>query len=140
MSANPIEGQPVTLDDAWFDYNNHLTDWAYGRVLSDVNETVLDRLDLGAAYLARTAHSLFTVDTRIRYLAEVRHGDHLRGRTSLSDVSGKTLRLVTDLVRDDGTVAASAESTYLHVDHATGRTSPFDETTAVRLAAGVADI
>ena len=140
MTGDAMEGQPITLDDAWFDYNNHLADWAYGRVLSDVNETVLDRLDLGAAYLARTAHSLFTVDTRIRYLAEVRHSEHLRGRTTIADVGVKTLRLETDLVRDDGTVAASAESTYLHVDHATGRTSPFDESTAERLAAGVADI
>ena len=138
MSALPIEGQPVTLDDAWFDYNNHLTDWAYGRVLSQVNETVLDQLDLGADYLARTGHSLFTVDTRIRYLAEVRHSEHLRGRTTIADAGVKTLRLETDLVRDDGTVAASAESTYLHVDHATGRTSPFDETITARLASIVA--
>ena len=138
MTTTPIDSEPITLDEAWFDYNGHLTDWAYVRVLSDLNETVIDRLDLGAQYLARTGHSIYTVETRIRYLAEVRNTQHLRARTRITDISGKSLRLITDLVRDDGTVAASAESTYLHVDHATGRTSPFDEATTARLASIVA--
>ena len=138
MTPSPIESEPMTLDEAWFDYNGHLTDWAYVRVLSALNENVIDRLDLGAQYLARTGHSIYTVETRIRYLAEVRNTQHLRARTRITDISGKSLRLITDLVRDDGTVAASAESTYLHVDHATGRTSPFDEATTARLASIVA--
>ena len=138
MTTTPIDSEPITLDEAWFDYNGHLTDWAYVRVLSALNENVIDRLDLGAQYLARTGHSIYTVETRIRYLAEVRNTQHLRARTRITDISGKSLRLITDLVRDDGTVAASAESTYLHVDHATGRTSPFDEATTARLASIVA--
>jgi acyl-CoA thioesterase FadM len=135
MTPSPIEGEPITLDKAWFDYNGHLTDWAYVRVLSDLNEAVIDRLDLGAQYLARTGHSIYTVDTHIRYLAEVRDAQQLRARTRITDVTGKTLRLVTDLVRDDDVIAASAESTYVHVDHSTGRAAAFDQITAARIAA-----
>jgi carnitine 3-dehydrogenase len=135
MTPSPIESEAITLDEAWFDYNGHLTDWAYVRVLSDLNEAVIDRLDLGAQYLARTGHSIYTVETRIRYLAEVRDTQRLHARTRITDITGKTLHLITDLVGDDDVVAASAESTYVHVDHSTGRSAAFDVITAARIAA-----
>lgn len=130
-----LEGPPADLLDEWFDYNGHLTDWAYARVLSEANERVLERLDLSADYLQRSGCSLFTVEVTLAYAAEVVAGDHLRARSRVADVSTRSLLLVTELVRDDDVVAAETRSRYVHVARSTGRPAPFDDVTAARLSA-----
>ena len=135
IDTSGLDGPPAALLDEWFDYNGHLTDWAYARVLSDANERVLAWLDLSADYLRRTGCSLFTVEVTLTYVAEVGAGDHLASRSRVTEASARSLLLATDLVRDDGAVAASARSRYVHVARATGRSTPFDEATAGHLSA-----
>lgn len=131
---------PVTVDPAWIDYNNHLNDMAYAQVVGLVNERVLDALDLGEAYRARTGCSCYTVDLHVRYLAEVGASDRLRAEIRLGECGPKKLVLCTTLLRggddtDPAVIAAEAVVTYLNVDTVADRTREFDP--ATRHALGV---
>ena len=104
----------------WVDYNGHMGDASYGVVLSAANEEVLEVLGMSADYRAATGAALYTVEAHIRYLAECALGDTLRARTIVVDADARRLRLYTELVLEDGRVAATGEVLYLHVNEASG--------------------
>jgi acyl-CoA thioesterase FadM len=125
--TEPLTSFTTDVRPEWVDYNGHLTDWAYSVVCSQANEAMLDALDLGAAYRARTGCAMYTVESHLRYLAEVAADAHLRAVTVVVEADAKRLRLGTSLVDDAGTEVLSAEHLYLHVDGATGRVTPFGD-------------
>jgi acyl-CoA thioesterase FadM len=107
----------------WIDFNGHLHDASYATVFADAHELVFEHLGLSADY--RTSHdaAMFTVETHIRFLAECSAGQTLTATTTLVDADAKRVRLHSELDADD-LLAATGESLYLHVDTATGRTTP----------------
>jgi len=113
---------PVRAD--WVDYNGHLTDWAYAVLCSMANEELLDALDLGAAYRARTGCAMYTVEAHLRYVAEVGSDATVRA-TSTYEADAKRLRVRTTLLDDAGGEVLTAEHVYLHVDTAAARVTPF---------------
>lgn len=116
----------VAIPDEWIDYNGHLTDSAYGIVVSAANEAMLASVDLSSDYLARTGRSLYTVESHIWYRSEVKQG-RLRATSHLMEVRPKSLRVRTTVLREDDVDAAHSELVYLHVEHGTGRVVPFDD-------------
>ena len=71
----PDPGLPLRLyesavDPAWVDYNGHMTEARYGDLFAYATDAFLRHVGLDAAYLAG-GHSLYTVETHIRYLHEV---------------------------------------------------------------------
>jgi acyl-CoA thioester hydrolase len=127
-AAAPEVGAPFaayreTVRAEWIDFNGHLHDASYATVLADAHELVFENLGLSADY--RTSHdaAMFTVETHIRFLAECSEGQNLTATTTMVDADAKRVRLHSELFAD-GALAATGESLYLHVDTATGRTSP----------------
>jgi acyl-CoA thioester hydrolase len=108
----------------WVDYNGHLTDWAYAVVCSMANESLLDHLDLGAAYRERAGCAMYTVEAHLRYLAEVAP-DVQVSALSTYERDAKRLRVRTVLRDDHDVEVLSAEHVYLHVDVTSGRVVPF---------------
>jgi acyl-CoA thioesterase FadM len=113
--------EPVRIE--WLDYNGHLNDSSYAVVLSAAHELVLEHLGLSADYRTRHHASMFTVETHLRFLAEVSSGQMLTAATTLVEADHKRLRLHSELYAD-GVLAATGESLYLHVDTDEGRTAP----------------
>ncbi len=109
-------------------------DASYGVVLSDANEELFAALGLSADYRDTAGASLYTVEYHIRFLAECSLGQTLRATTIVVAADAKKMRLYTELLHDDGRVAATGESLYLHVDVARGATSamPADRQHRVR--------
>ena len=107
--------------EEWIDYNGHLHDAGYAIVLSEANEVLLDDLGLSASYRARTGRAMYTAECHIRYLAECGPGDRLGAASLLVGADVKRLRVHTALTRADGTLVATGEHLYLHVDDAAGR-------------------
>jgi acyl-CoA thioester hydrolase len=136
MSPSPpfeeYAGYSIDVDEAWIDYNGHLTDSAYAVILSDANEAFLDSLGLSEPYRERTGRSLYTSECHIRYRAEVNR-EQVRARTRLVELHNKAIRVATTLTRADGVDAAQADHVYVHVDGATGRPCEFDDDTRMRL-------
>jgi acyl-CoA thioesterase FadM len=118
----------------WLDYNGHLGDASYAIVLSAAHELVLEHLGLSADYRASHRASMFTVETHLRFLAEVSAGQTLTAATVLVESDHKRLRLHSELYAD-GALVATGESLYLHVDTAAGRTAPLPDDRQVRVDA-----
>jgi acyl-CoA thioesterase FadM len=106
------------------DYNDHMTDAAYAKVISDANEAFLEALGLSASYRA-TGRSLYTVEMTIRFLHEVHVSDVLRAETRLASHDTKRARFFTTLVNEEDRDVATGNCLYLHVDAATARVAEF---------------
>jgi acyl-CoA thioester hydrolase len=107
----------------WLDYNGHLNDASYAIVLTSAHELLLEHLGLSADYRQSHQASMFTVEMHLHYLAEVSTGQTLTASTVVTEADHKRLRLRSEL-HADGTLAATGECVYLHVDTAAGRTAP----------------
>ena len=116
----------------WLDYNGHLNDASYAIVLTRAHELLLEHLGLSAAYRESHRASMFTVEMHLKYVAEVGAGQILTASTLVVEADHKRLRLHSELYAD-GTLAATGECLYLHVDTVAGRTAalPADRQSAV---------
>ena len=118
--------------DELIDYNGHLNDAGYAIVLSEANEVLLEDLGLSERYRERTGCAMYTVECHIRYLAECTRGDRLEAASFLVSADAKRLRVHTALTKTGGTLVATGEHMYLHVDDGAGRVTAMP---AERLAA-----
>jgi len=108
------------VPEEWIDYNGHLNDAGYAILLSEANEVLLAHLGLSEAYRMDTGRAMYTVESHIRYLAEVRQGDVIEAASLLVSADAKRMRVHTLLRRGDGVPIATGEYFYLHVDQAAG--------------------
>ncbi len=123
----------------WIDYNGHMNVAYYVLVFDRGTDALFDRLDVGAAYRARTGASLFAVETHVGYRAEVKLGDRLRIESQLLGVDAKRVHFFSRMFHArENYLAATYEALGLNVDLARRRAAPFDPVTHARLAAAVA--
>ena len=117
------------VQDAWIDYNGHLSEAYYVLVLGHATDAVMEAVGLGPAY--RDAHdaSLYTVEAHVRYLAEVPAGSDLEVRSSVIGVAPKLLWIWHELWVDDR-LRATEEVLGVHV--AGRRSAPFPGFIAAR--------
>ena len=114
---------PVTLRRPvpahWADYNGHMNEGHYLRVFSDATDQLLDWAGLDAACVA-AGHSVFTIETHLRHLAEVAIGDEIAVTTRVLTGAGRKLHVWHELSVGDR-LCATAEQMLLHVALATRR-------------------
>ena len=136
--AVPLRLTELAVDPAWVDYNGHMTEARYGDVLGYATDGFLRYAGLDADYLAG-GHSMYTVETHIRYLGEVGALEPLAVDTQVLGADAKRLHLWHTLVhaRTDA-VLATGEHVLLHVDTAAGRTCPMLDPLATEVAAAAA--
>ena len=125
-SSTPFAKYRSEVRAEWLDYNGHMHDASYGIVLSDANEELFAELGLSEDYRASTGASLYTVESHIRFLKECTLGQTLTAETLMTTADAKKVRLYTELLVD-GTLAATGEFLYLHVDAALGATTPIPD-------------
>ncbi|NIZ10904.1 carnitine 3-dehydrogenase, partial [Pseudooceanicola sp. HF7] len=120
------DGLPVTTRRAvpatWTDYNGHMNEAAYLELGTWATDGFMQRIGAGPEYIA-SGKSFFTVDTRIRYLAEVHRGAVLTATTQVLKGEGKKMHLF-HRVWDGDTLAATIETLLLHTDLTTRRSCP----------------
>lgn len=133
-TAAPFTAYRAPVRPEWLDYNGHLNDASYAVVLSAAHELLLAELGLSADYRVSHHASMFTVETHLRYLAEVSAGQTLTAATLVVEADRKRLRLHSELYAD-GVLAATGESLYLHVDTEAGRSVPLPEDRQARVDA-----
>ena len=118
MSANPGELSPYRTAIAadWIDYNGHLRDAYYGVVFSLAIDEFMDQLKLDEAYRKRTRCTLYTLETHMHYLREVKSSDDLTVQMAVLDCDPKRIhaRGVFTCARLAEPVAV-AEAMLLHV-------------------------
>ncbi|SDI73175.1 acyl-CoA thioester hydrolase [Pseudomonas flavescens] len=129
---------PVTYRTAvqadWVDYNGHLRDAYYLLICSFATDGLMELLGLDEAGRARTAHTLYTLECHLNFLAEVKLGVEVQVRSQWLGHDRKRLHIHHLVERcDDGQVVAESEQMLINIDTATGRSAPFDGQVAERI-------
>ena len=127
------------LRDDWLDAYGHLNEAYYLVPFSNASWALQDHFGIGVEYFERTGGALYTVETHLRYLKEVRAPALLEIESLVLGADAKRLRFA-HVMKVKETVSATFECVALHVDTRAGRTAPFPEAVQAALeAARVAD-
>lgn len=104
------------LED-WVDYNGHLRDAFYLLIFSYATDALMERIGLDADSRGSRGNSLFTLETHINYVHEVKLGTEVWVQTQIIGFDCKRLHVYHSLhrARFDPVLAAS-EQMLLHVD------------------------
>lgn len=121
------------VQDAWIDYNGHLSEAYYVLVFGHATDAVMDAVGLGPDYRSGYDASLYTVEAHIRYLDEVSAGSDLEVRSSVIGVTGKLLWIWHELWVD-GRLRATEEVLGVHVRDGSSAPLPADVATRAREA------
>ncbi|RFC63956.1 MULTISPECIES: carnitine 3-dehydrogenase [Mesorhizobium] len=120
-TANTEPSGPLALHtdrvrEDFVDYNGHMTESRYLQVFGDATDAFLHYIGMNTDYLA-TGRSMYTVETHIRHLREVKMGEPLRVETRLLGYDSKRARILHELFGGPGDeLLATAEHMLLHVD------------------------
>jgi acyl-CoA thioester hydrolase len=122
----------------FIDYNGHLYDGYYAVIFAEAVDAFLDRIGLDAAGRAATGRTLYTLETHVRFLSEMKEGAAYAIDGQILDHDHKRVVLfltMTDPAR--GLVAATSEELLMSIDTAgeTPRSAPWLPAQAEALAA-----
>ena len=106
----------TTIEPSWIDYNGHMTEWHYYKVLADAGENFLRAMGFTEDYRL-SGYSFFSVQGMMRNLKECRLGAPLRVWTEMISYSGTQLHIYQYVVDTSRMVtAATGEHMMVHVD------------------------
>ncbi len=114
------------LKEAWLDAYGHLNEAYYMVPFSNANWAVQDHFGIGVDYFERTGGALYTVESHIRYLKEVRAPANMEIESMVLGSDAKRLHLA-HVMKVEGIARATFECLLLHMDSEAGRTSPLPE-------------
>jgi len=138
MTALNLHAEP--LKDEWLDAYGHLNEAYYMVPFTNANWAILDHFGIGTAYFERTGGALYTVESHVRYVKEVRSPALIEIETLVFDADAKRMR-VAHIMKVDGIERATLECVMLHFDSKAGRTAPMPIEVQVALkAAQVVDL
>ncbi len=136
MTRLKLHAEP--LRDDWLDAYGHLNEAYYLVPFSNATWALQDHFGIGVDYFERTGGALYTVETHLRYLMEVRAPALLEIESLVLGADAKRLRFAHVMTVGDS-LRATFECLGLHVDSRAGRTAPFpDQIQAALRAAQVA--
>ena len=92
MSWRPSEYR-CDIETQWIDYNGHLRDAYYTLVFSQAIDALMDEVGLDDAYRARSGCTLYTLETHVHYLDEVKSIDAISVRARAIGVDAKRIHL-----------------------------------------------
>jgi acyl-CoA thioester hydrolase len=120
-----------SVQDAWIDYNGHMSEPYYVLVFGHATDMVMDAVGLDDGYRAAHDASLYTVEAHVRYLAEVSPAAEMEVRSSVIGASGKLLRIWHEMWVE-GRLRATEEVLGVHV--VAGRSAAFPDGVAALVA------
>jgi acyl-CoA thioester hydrolase len=130
----PFVSSIMRVDPAWIDYNGHLN-MAYYNVLFDrAVDEAYELLGIGADYVTKRRHSLYTAEVHVRYLRELHAGDPVRVTFQLLGYDKKRLHYFEQLVHaTEGFLSATSENLSIHVDMDGNKSAPLPQGALDRL-------
>jgi len=115
-----------TIRPDWVDYNGHLRDAFYLLIFSFATDALMDCIGLDEAGRARTSSSLYTLESHINYLREVKLGAVVQVITRLVGHDAKRLHIYHEMsLPDTGETVAASEQMLLHVDVRVAKSAVF---------------
>jgi acyl-CoA thioester hydrolase len=119
--AAPLKLIAPRVENAWVDYNGHMSESCYLLVFGDQSDALFRLIGIDEGYRA-AGHSLYTVQTMLFNLAEAHLGDRLDLSLQLIDADDKRLHIFHAMHNaETGELLATAEQMLVHVDMAAGK-------------------
>ncbi|NTU78404.1 MAG: hypothetical protein HGA45_03215 [Chloroflexales bacterium] len=136
MESNILVTTAGEVRPEWIDYNGHMMDGYYAVAFAAVTDRFLELVGFGPGYPAATGYSVYTVESHIVYLREVRAGASLVYTTQLLGHDERRLHLVHTMAEaeSDGP-AATNELMLVHVRQAPAAVVAMPAEALARLAA-----
>lgn len=106
-----------TARPEWIDYNGHLYDGYYAVIFAMAVDEFLVAVGLDAETRRETKRTIYTLETHVRFLRELKEGAPLQVSARLIEFDAKRARLfltLTDTARD--VVAATSEQLLMSID------------------------
>ena len=132
MPGLKLHAEP--LQESWLDNYGHLNEAFYLVPFSNASWAFQDHFDIGIPYFEKTGGSLYTAESHIRYLSEVRAPAHIEIESFALQCDAKKIHFA-HIMRVDGTERATFECLGVHFDSKSGRTSPMPESSQAAIAA-----
>jgi acyl-CoA thioesterase FadM len=128
-----LHSEPVR--EEWLDAYAHLNEAYYLVPISNASWALQDHFGIGVDYFERTGGAIYTVESHLRYLREVRAPAVVEIESMIFDVDAKRLRFA-HVMSVGGEVRATFECVALHFDTRSNRTAPLpgDVQTALKAA------
>ena len=138
MTTLKLHSEPLQTE--WLDAYGHLNEAYYLVPFSNTSWIMQDHFGLGVEYFERTGCALYTVETHLRYLKEVRAPAELAVETRILGSDAKRIWFAHSMLVG-GEERATGEFMMLHYDTGARRTTPMPaDTQAALRAAQVADL
>lgn len=124
----PQLNAPLTLktvvEKDWIDYNDHMTEWQYYKVLADGGENFLRAMGFTEEYRLK-GFSFFSVEGHLRNLKECRTGTPLIVYTEMIGFDDVRLHIYQYVLNDsEDVVLATGEHMMVHVDTNVRKATP----------------
>ncbi|MEM7427346.1 MAG: thioesterase family protein [Pseudomonadota bacterium] len=120
MTRLKLHSEPV--QDGWLDAYGHLNEAYYLVPFSNATWILQDHFDIGVPYFEATGCAIYTVETHLRYLAEVKAPAVMEIESFIIGSDAKRIWFAHEMIVD-GTLRATGEFMVLHYDTRQGRTA-----------------
>ena len=138
MTLLKLHSEPI--QEAWLDAYGHLNEAYYLVPFTNTTWLLQDHFGIGVPYFEKTGCALYTVESHLRYLKEVRAPAVMEIESLILGFDPKKLYFA-HIMKVDGQECATVECLGLHFDTRAGRTSAMPEATLAALeAAKVAEL
>lgn len=132
VSVLKLHSEPVR--EEWLDAYGHLNEACYLIPFSNAAWSLQDHFGIGVEYFERTGGAIYTVESHLRYLKEVRAPAMLELETMIFDSDAKRLHF-GHVMLVEGEERATFECVALHFDTRAKRTAPLPEDVQAALEA-----
>ncbi len=112
------------LQDTWLDQYGHLNEAYYLVPFSNATWAFQNKYGIGEAFFDATGGALYTVESHLRYLREVRAPATIEIDTYALQCDAKRLHIAHSMTVD-GIERATFECIGVHVDSSAGKTEPW---------------
>ena len=136
MKIHAFHSEP--LQDSWLDLYGHLNEAYYLVPFSNTTWIMQDHFGIGADYFDATGCAIYTVETHLRYLNDVRSPAVMDIKTQLLGSDSKRIWFAHQMIVD-GKLCATAEFMALHYSTRESKTLAMPEDIQVKLKAAQVD-
>ncbi len=126
------------LRDEWLDAYGHLNEAYYLVPFSNATWALQDHFDIGVPYFEQTGCAIYTLESHLRYLKEVRAPATFDIESMILEADAKRIRFA-HVMFVDGSERATFECIVLHYDTRNAQTAPLPNSVQASLQAAKVD-
>lgn len=131
----PLDFYRCRVEADWVDYNRHMTESAYLLAAGGATDVLFRYVGVDESY-RDAGHSLYTVETHIKYIKEVAVDEPIQFTTQVVGVDHKRLHILHAMYHgDNGDLLSTAEQILVNVEIRSGRSAAIPEQASRALTA-----